>query len=390
MSPLSPLLFDGTIAAPPPPNAGNIRRRPSRPKDLGQTLKGEAADVSRVGCQETATTSNSRKDALPGAASAIAQRTAQFGKLRTLPAATAIVDHYLRFGSLEELMLELFNAPLSLRQIQEMTEEVLQQPLASDAIRDLNLQIEDTITRWLRRPLQDCYPVVFVEGTWLRWKRGAEERCVALLAVIGVDRAGFREVLAVTEGAKEDAADCQALFQSLQTRGVLSIGVAVGDLCSGIRQGLTTVFPRAQFQCCVRRFREAVLVRIKGIYLPRVDAMLRHIQRCDDAVSASRLTDDLLLDLRRNLQEEAADFVARHREFALGVLALPRPLHASLSTIDWLGKIFRALRERTRVVGAISDADTAVLLAGARFRHFSRSQWRHRCYLKPGLLAGLG
>jgi len=51
---------------------------------------------------------------------------------------------------------------------------------------------------------------VFLDGLWLKWSWGGEVRNVSLLVAISVNEEGFREVLAVAEGSKEDQASWKA------------------------------------------------------------------------------------------------------------------------------------------------------------------------------------
>ena len=51
---------------------------------------------------------------------------------------------------------------------------------------------------------------MFLEGLWLKRSWGGEVRNVSLLVAIGVNEEGFREVLVVAEGSKEDQASWTA------------------------------------------------------------------------------------------------------------------------------------------------------------------------------------
>jgi putative transposase len=50
------------------------------------------------------------------------------------------------------------------------------------------------------------FPYVFLDGLWLKRSWGGEVKNVSVLVAIGVSQTGYREVLAVSEGAKEDKA----------------------------------------------------------------------------------------------------------------------------------------------------------------------------------------
>ncbi len=69
---------------------------------------------------------------------------------------------------------------------------------------ELNQKIAVQIEEWRNRPLRGRHPYVFLDGIWLKRSWGGEVKNVSILVAKGVDPDGYREVLGVMEGAKED------------------------------------------------------------------------------------------------------------------------------------------------------------------------------------------
>ena len=59
---------------------------------------------------------------------------------------------------------------------------------------------------------------MYLDGIWLKRSWGGEVRNVAVLVAIGVNGEGFREMLGMIEGAKEDAASWRAFLAYLKGR----------------------------------------------------------------------------------------------------------------------------------------------------------------------------
>jgi transposase-like protein len=57
-----------------------------------------------------------------------------------------------------------------------------------------------------------------------------------------------------------------------------------------------------------------------------------------------------------------------------------------IRTNNPLERILREVRRRTRVVGAIPDGDSALMLVAARLRHIGGKRWGTRRYLNMDLL----
>jgi putative transposase len=66
---------------------------------------------------------------------------------------------------------------------------------------------------------------------WLKRSWGGEVRNVSLLVAIGVNDEGFREVLEVAEGAKEDKASWTTFLRHLKERGLQGVRCGSGARC---------------------------------------------------------------------------------------------------------------------------------------------------------------
>jgi transposase-like protein len=87
----------------------------------------------------------------------------------------------------------------------------------------------------LFRSLRGQHPYVFLDGIWLKRSWGGEVKNVSILVAIGVDQDGFREVLGVMEGAKEDKASWVNFMRHLKERGLSGVRLFISDKCLGHR-----------------------------------------------------------------------------------------------------------------------------------------------------------
>ncbi len=78
--------------------------------------------------------------------------------------------------------------------------------VSPSTVSEVNQRIYAQIEVWRNRPIEGNHPYMFWDGLWLKRSWGGEVRNVSLLVAIGVNAGGFREVLAVAEGSKENKA----------------------------------------------------------------------------------------------------------------------------------------------------------------------------------------
>src|SRR5690349_14488404 len=143
--------------------------------------------------------------------------TLKVPKLRSLPFETAIIERYRRREtSVEEALVEMYLAGVSVRRVEDITEALWGLKVSSSTISELNKKIYGQIEQWRNQPLQGEHPYVYLDGIWLKRTWGGEVRNVAVLVAVGVNRDGYREVLGVMEGAKEDAESWRTFLRHLK------------------------------------------------------------------------------------------------------------------------------------------------------------------------------
>jgi transposase-like protein len=71
-------------------------------------------------------------------------------------------------------------------------------------VSDLNKKIYERIETWRNQPITGTHPYVYLDGIVMKRSWAGEVRNVSLLVAIGVNSEGYREILGICEGAKED------------------------------------------------------------------------------------------------------------------------------------------------------------------------------------------
>ncbi len=104
---------------------------------------------------------------------------------------------------------------------------------------DLNQRIYKQIEEWRQQPLIGEFPHVFLDDIWLKRSWGGEVKNVSVLVAIVVAQSGYRQILAVIEGAKEDKASWTEFLRGLKEHGLTGVELFVSDKCLGLVEDLT-------------------------------------------------------------------------------------------------------------------------------------------------------
>lgn len=303
-------------------------------------------------------------------------------RLRKLPFETQIIERYRRReSSVEEALIEMYLAGVSVRRAEDITEALWGTKVSASTVSELNRKVYGQIEAWRNRPLAGEHPYVYLDGIWLKRSWGGEVRNVAVLVAVGVSADGHREILGVAEGGKEDAEGWRSFLRHLKQRGLRGVRLVVSDKCLGLVEAVGECFPEAAWQRCVVHFYRNVFTAVPTGKAKEVAAMLKaiHAQEDRDAARAkAAAVVEKLIDLRLG---KAAEVVRAGIEETLSYMGFPREHWTRLRTNNALGRLMREVRRRTRVVGNFPDGQSALMLVAARLRYVAGTKWGTRRYL---------
>jgi len=309
-------------------------------------------------------------------------------KLRTLPFETAIIERYQRReSSVEEALIEMYLAGVSVRRVEDITQALWGTRVSASTVSDLNQKIYGKINEWRERPLVGNFPYVYLDGIWLKRSWGGEVKNVAVLVAIGVAQSGYREILAVNEGTKEDSASWTEFLRGLKQRGLKGVELFISDKCLGLVENLAEFYPEAKWQRCAVHFYRNVWTAVPSGKVKQVAAMLKAIHAQEDAQAAKEKSRQVVEKLREMRLAKAAEIVANGIDETLSYYSMPPEHWRCLKTNNPLERLMREIRRRTRVVGAFPDGQSALMLVAARLRHVAATKWGTKRYLQMNRLA---
>jgi putative transposase len=303
-------------------------------------------------------------------------------RLRHAPFETAIIERYRRReSSVEEALMEMYLAGVSVRRVEDITEALWGTRVSPSVVSDLNQKMYERIETWRNRKIEGRYPYVYLDGISLKRTWGGEVRNVAILVAIGVGEDGFRDILGVAEGCKEDKAGWSSFLAHLKQRGLQCPELFISDKCMGLVEFLQDYYPDAQWQRCIVHFyRNVFSVTPKG-KMKMVAAMLKAIHAQEDCQAATEKALAVAEKLEGMKLKAAAEKVREAIPETLTYYAFPEKHHRQIRTNNPLERIMREIRRRSRVVGCFPDGKSALMLAAARLRYISGSKWGTRRYM---------
>ena len=287
-------------------------------------------------------------------------------KLKGVPFETAIIERYRRReSSVEEALIEMYLAGVSVRRVEDITEALWGTKVSPGTISNLNKKAYEHIETWRTRPLSGTYPYVYVDGVYLKRSWGGEIQNVSVLVAIGVSQDGCREILGAAEGMKEDRESWRSFFVWLKERGLTGVRLIIGDKNLGMLETIPEVFPDARYQrCTVHFYRNIFSVTPRNKRKPPREKAIQVAEK-----------------LRAMKLAKAAKKVEDGIEETLTYMDFPTQHWTRIRTNNAIERLNREIKRRTKAIGAFPDGQSALMLVCARLRHVAATSWGARRYM---------
>src|SRR3712207_318114 len=209
---------------------------------------------------------------------------------------------------------------------------------------------------------------------------------MALLACVGVDEEGFREVLAVEVAGSEKGVAYASLLRGLIRQALGGVRLVISDDHEGIKAAVSGELPGAEWQRCTVHFERNVLAHVPTSSMAEVAQDLKAIFKVRRAKTAGTLAEEFVELYGKRFPKAVAVFEAGIEE-TLTYLGYPGSHHAKLRTTNMLERLFKEVKRRTRVVGVFPNEMSASTLA-TEIALRSSEEWALRRYLTMDALQG--
>ena len=313
--------------------------------------------------------------------------TLKVPKLRKLPFETEIIERYRRRqSSVEEALVEMYLAGVSVRRVEDITEALWGTKVSSSTVSRLNQRIYKHIEAWRNRPIEGEFAYLHLDGIILKRSWAGEVKNVSVLVALGIGADGYRQILGVAEGEKEDLEGWRGFLRYLRDRGLAGVRLVISDACRGLIEAVQEVFPKADWQRCAVHFYRNVFSHTPNNKMGEVARMLKAIHAQENRAAAEAKTAEVIEKLKELRLHKAAFLIEQKIGETMTYYAYPSSHWRQIRTNNLIERVMREIRRRTRVVGAFPDGNSALMMVAARLRHVAATAWGRKRYLNMDLL----
>src|SRR4029077_19764094 len=133
---------------------------------------------------------------------------------------------------------------LSTRDIEAHLAEIYGVAVGRDLISRVTDAVMEDVREWQQRPLDDVYPVVFLDALVLKVREGGTVQRKACYLALGVTVEGDRDVLGMWFQETEGAKFWMQVLTDLKQRGLQDILICCVDGLKGFPEAIEAIFPK--------------------------------------------------------------------------------------------------------------------------------------------------
>jgi len=162
-----------------------------------------------------------------------------------------IAKYQRRFPEFDRKIVSMYARGMTTREIQGHIEEIYGVEASPSLISAITDAVMEEVTAWQNRPLEPCYPIVFMDAIRVNIRSDGAVSNKAVFVALAVLPDGTRDVLGLWFQANEGAKFWAKVLSDLRNRGVQDILIAVVDGLKGFPQAIEAAFPQTRIQTCI-------------------------------------------------------------------------------------------------------------------------------------------
>jgi putative transposase len=283
-----------------------------------------------------------------------------------------------RLAGLDEMIISLYAGGMTVRDIQHHLARTLGTELSRETISAITDQVLEEVAAWQSRPLEEIYPVIYLDALVVKVRDGHQVRSKAAHLAVGIDLDGIRHVLGIWVQAGEGAKFWAGVCAELRNRGIAEVLIVCCDGLAGFPEAIEATWPAATVQTCTVHLIRAAMRFVSYADRKKVSAALRPVYTAPTAEAALAALDDLAgSELGSRYPATVATWRSAWGRF-IPFLAFPPQVRRLIYTTNAIESLNYQLRKIIKNRGHFPDDDAVVKLLWLAIRDIEDKRARQR------------
>ena len=162
-----------------------------------------------------------------------------------------VKKHQKDISEIDQKIISMYTRGLTTRQISEQIEEIYGFECSEGFISDVTDKILQDIDDWQNRPLDEIYPIMFIDAVHFSVREDNRIKKLAAYVILAITLDGRKDVISLQIGENESSKYWLGVLNELKNRGVKDVMIICADGLTGIKEAIGTAFPDTEYQRCI-------------------------------------------------------------------------------------------------------------------------------------------
>jgi len=262
---------------------------------------------------------------------------------------------------IEQKIIALYGLGMSYNDIAAHLKEIYGLEISNATLSAITDKIIHTVKEWQARPLENVYPIVWLDAIHYKIKENGKVCSKAVYTILGVNTEGRKEVLGLYISESEGANFWLQVLTDLSNRGVADILIACIDGLKGFPEAIETIFPETEVQLCVvhqirnslryvgSKHQKEFMVDLKRVY----KAVNKELAESELDILEDKWNDKYPIVIKswRNNWERLSQY-----------FKYPEEIRRIIYTTNTIEAVHRQFRKLTKTKGAFPNQDSLLKL----------------------------
>ncbi len=274
---------------------------------------------------------------------------------------TKLFENYSRVDkALSSIIVESYLKGVSTRKVESIVGE-LGIELSHETVSRLSHELDELVTAFKTSDLQEYYPYLYVDATYLKVFDGVRFVSSAVMIAIGVSATGVREILDITPMHSESFATYTEFFDGLKDRGMQKVDLIISDGHKGIKKAAKESFTGSSWQLCSVHLKRNLMKIVAKKDLEEVLYELNKVIRADSFEEALSLANGMIATYEDS-KPRLAKFLMDNLHDSCTYLTFPSTHWRKLHSTNVLERLNKEIKRRTKVIGAFPNEGSIMRL----------------------------
>lgn len=274
---------------------------------------------------------------------------------------TKLFANYSRIDkALSSIIVESYLKGVSTRKVESIVGE-LGIDLSHETVSRLSHELDELVTEFKTSALQEHYPYLYIDATYLKVFDGVRFVSSAVMVAIGVSDTGVREILDITPMESESFGTYTEFFDGLKDRGIKKIDLIISDGHRGIKKAAKESFVGSSWQFCSVHLKRNLMKIVAKKDLEEVLDDLKKVLKCDSFEEALSAANGMIATYEDS-KPRLAKFLMDNLYDSCTYLTFPKTHWRKLHSTNVLERFNKEIKRRTKVIGAFPNEGSILRL----------------------------